>query len=330
MKLDNYELFNSYDLDEARELVANQFCAHHLEIKLKQELFHVRLCQVRGKQIVINYIKYGASVVIEPGELEDFYLIQIPISGHAEISNGGIDCHSNVWQASVLNPDRYTKMLWHAGCEQLIIYIDIKILHKIAEYFIGRSLRKSIIFENLIDFRRPEMQAWRQNVLALFAATSDGQFLLDDNTKTQNLIEQEILTRFLALQPSNIHQFHQFGADLPTAVYIKRAKDFIIQNANMEINVSDIAKAAGVPIRTLQNGFADSLHKSPMVVLRDERLMQVWHELASGQGVDNVTSTATAWGFYHFGRFSAYYQQKFGQLPSQTMADALKKRHFIV
>ena len=31
----------------------------------------------------MNYIRYGTDVEIEPGELGSFYLIQIPVKGHA-------------------------------------------------------------------------------------------------------------------------------------------------------------------------------------------------------------------------------------------------------
>ena len=117
--LDQNELFNTNDLDEARELVARLFCSHKLDVISNSEDMHLQLNSVAGTQLSINYIHYGATVLIEPGELENFYLIQIPLRGNAEITNGQYQCDSNCMIGTILNPDRHTKMIWHAGCQQI-------------------------------------------------------------------------------------------------------------------------------------------------------------------------------------------------------------------
>ena len=159
-------------------------------------------------------------------------------------------------------------------------------------------------------------------MLALFASADAGRLFGDVKSINQRLIEQEILAGLLAHQPSNVSQFLDAGGSGPAAAHVKRAKRFIVEHADRSISLCDIASAAGVPIRTLQHGFRQTLGRSPMAVLRAERLMRVRCELASGHGGGSVTSVAAKWGFVHFGRFSSHYRQSFGELPSTTLVNA--------
>ncbi|NLZ12221.1 MAG: AraC family transcriptional regulator [Alcaligenaceae bacterium] len=54
-----------------------------------------------------------------------------------------------------------------------------------------------------------------------------------------------------------------------------------------------------------------------MVLLRNMRLDAVRHTLQTSPGA-NVTTIALDHGFGHLGRFSAYYRERFGELPRDT------------
>jgi AraC-like DNA-binding protein len=58
-----------------------------------------------------------------------------------------------------------------------------------------------------------------------------------------------------------------------------------------------------------------------MTVLRQARLDAAHRCLR--QGGQTVTEVAYAHGFEHLGRFSAYYRERFGELPSVTAAQAV-------
>lgn len=325
--LDQNELFNTNDLDEARELVARLFCSHKLKIISDAESMHLQLNSVTGTQLSINYIHYGATVQIEPGELEDFYLIQIPLRGNAAITNGQYRCNSNSLTGSILNPDRHTDMIWHAGCQQILIYINKNTFKAFVEKFIGRSVRRPIVFETEINFYRPELAKWRRHVIALVSATDAGKLFDGSGALNQQMLEQELLSEFVTHQPSNVQQFANSLMSGPAEIYVKRAQQFIIANAAKPMALEDIAAAVGVPGRTLQYGYQCALNSSPIAALRKERLMQVRHELASGHCNRTIASTATKWGFFHFGRFSQYYRQMFGELPKETLKQANNWRH---
>ncbi|MEZ5811764.1 MAG: AraC family transcriptional regulator [Rhizobiaceae bacterium] len=324
--LNRYTLFCSDDLDEARELVARKFCQHRLNTVAAAGRFHARHNCVAGALLAINYMHYGATVLIEPGALEHFYLIQLPIAGRAEIRNGGVEVLSDAMTATILNPDRDTSMVWRAGCEQLLIYVDRLNFNAFAEAFLGRRIGAPIVFEPAIDLSRAEMARWRQHVLALFASADEGRLFQDRETFNQTLVEEAVLAGLLTWQPSNVSAFVEALAQGAVPAPVKKAQRYITDHAGQSIALCDIAGAAGVPIRTLQHGFHTTLGCSPMEALRGERLTRVRCELASGHCDGTVTDIAAKWGFLHFGRFSGYYRRSFGELPSATLARARRER----
>ena len=86
--LSGHVLFQSDDLDCARERVAQKFCRTRLDIVGSRRAFRASHHHAAGDMLSLNYISYGADVEIDPGELGDFYLIQMPVTGAATIRNG--------------------------------------------------------------------------------------------------------------------------------------------------------------------------------------------------------------------------------------------------
>lgn len=86
------------------------------------------------------------------------------------------------------------------------------------------------------------------------------------------------------------------------------------------LSVSQLASATGVSVRTLEQCFAEAMGMSPAVYLRCMRLNGARRMLQPGHATrTTVAEAATAWGFWHLGRFSAYYQSLFGESPSATL-----------
>jgi AraC-like DNA-binding protein len=102
---------------------------------------------------------------------------------------------------------------------------------------------------------------------------------------------------------------------------VRRAMAFIESNLDQAITIADIATAAGVTVRAVQTAFRRHLGTSPLAQLRLLRLAQVHSEL---QGADPATHTvaevAARWGFHHHGRMAAAYLERYGELPSTTLA----------
>lgn len=101
---------------------------------------------------------------------------------------------------------------------------------------------------------------------------------------------------------------------------LRRAVAFIEANAELQLTVSDIARAAYVTPRALQLAFRRHLDTTPLSYLRRVRLARARDDLLAATAGDGRTVTAIAarWGFTS-SRFNQYYRAAYGEQPSRTL-----------
>jgi AraC-like DNA-binding protein len=117
-------------------------------------------------------------------------------------------------------------------------------------------------------------------------------------------------------------------------VRVLRATDARIANleswieANLErpITAGQLCEVAGVSRRGLEKIFESRRGMSPMRFVTECRLAAAQRSLSAAAPQDDVTRVALGLGFNHAGRFSALYQQAYGELPSQALKRALRRR----
>ena len=74
------------DVDAAAEAVGRIFCPHELTpVRASALDFYALHNCAAFDGFSINYVAYGGSVSINPGCLDRFFLLQMPLSGAAEI-----------------------------------------------------------------------------------------------------------------------------------------------------------------------------------------------------------------------------------------------------
>ena len=114
-----------------------------------------------------------------------------------------------------------------------------------------------------------------------------------------------------------------FPVDVPATTSSERLRDaltFVQEHAHGVVTLADIAAAAGMSPRGLQQSFNRSVGVSPLVHLRNVRLDAVHEALRSADpSTAAVAEVARQWGFAHLGRFSGAYRERFGELPSVTL-----------
>jgi AraC family ethanolamine operon transcriptional activator len=80
--------------------------------------------------------------------------------------------------------------------------------------------------------------------------------------------------------------------------------------------ISEISCRLGISDRALEYAFAHKYGISPIQYFKFMRLHGARRDIRVGKL--NVTDVAMKWGFNHLGRFSGYYKNTFGELPSHT------------
>jgi AraC-like DNA-binding protein len=101
---------------------------------------------------------------------------------------------------------------------------------------------------------------------------------------------------------------------------VRRAQEYLVAHAADHVSIGATAAALNVSVRSLQASFERHVGLSPMMFLRHTRLHRVRARLlALHPGTTTVAEQASRYGFTHMGRFAAYYAERFGESPSETL-----------
>lgn len=96
-------------------------------------------------------------------------------------------------------------------------------------------------------------------------------------------------------------------------------RTFMCEESHQSLSVGDIARAAGVSIRTLQKAFSEHYSLTPLEVLKIIRLDNARHLLQAIDGPKSVGEVCRVVGIGHTGRFSRDYTRRFAESPSETL-----------
>lgn len=110
--------------------------------------------------------------------------------------------------------------------------------------------------------------------------------------------------------------------DSAAPAHLRLAEDYMMAHLRDLPTREEVARAAGVSVRSLTEAFLKARGQSPMAFQREMRLRAVREELRLAQGERTVTDIAFGWGFLHPSQFAKLYRQRFGELPSQTLRQA--------
>lgn len=314
--LPSFEVLNTQDLDEAREAVSMRYCDHRLDLA-RGRVLNVRHNHARGSHVSVNFLAYGGDVEIDPGELQDFYLLQIPVTGSARIQHRGEEVDTSPRQGSMLNPDRPTRMAWGHDCEKLMIQVDVAFLHLVATEWLGRTLPGQIRFEPAVDLRTPEGKTLRYIAERTAQAFEVGTLASRLEDLQLMATEREIALTLLHNLRSNITHLMARKPAVLAPRSLRRALDYLHGHYAEDIRLDDIARATDQHPRTLQIAFQRSLGTSPMAYLRDIRLDTAKYHLSRRVNRPRVSEIAYDCGFSHLGRFSKDFRVRFGHAPSE-------------
>ncbi|WP_422073581.1 helix-turn-helix transcriptional regulator [Tranquillimonas rosea] len=109
------------------------------------------------------------------------------------------------------------------------------------------------------------------------------------------------------------------GAGASDRMIVARAEDFLRHCDVSSARLSDVAEAAGVGLRRLQQAFRAVRRQTPREQLVALRLTLARRKLLDTAEPGSVTVIALDCGFAHLGRFAASYRATYGESPSATL-----------
>jgi AraC-like DNA-binding protein len=256
-----------------------------------------------------------------------YQLFCLAARGHVGIALGRDHPPVGGTSAAVLGPSKLMNFQrWSPGCRLVTARIDSSELQDVLAAMLGRPVTRPLEFEPSMDLASPESAPFLRALRLLRADLRRPDAVTADPVMAAGLARL-LMTGLLLAQPHN-YSGEVTGPARPAApAAIRRAVEFIDSTSAQITTVADVAAAASLSVRALQDGFRRHVGVAPMTYLRDVRLDRVHADLrASDPSVTTAAAIARRWGFWHYGRFAAAYRTRYGIAPAETLAGATTRQ----
>ncbi len=167
----------------------------------------------------------------------------------------------------------------------------------------------------MVEIGEASLAAWRQQLMCVAGSAA----LLGSaqaNPRVAAQVERLLLDLLVDGHASTAAA--ALRAD-PAPAFVRRAQEYVDAHFVQPLQLADLARAAGVPERTLRDGFLRFRGVSPMQYLRQIRLDKARERLRGAPPGLRIADVALDCGFTHLGRFALAYRERFGELPSGTV-----------
>ncbi|MFA7282069.1 MAG: AraC family transcriptional regulator [Sterolibacterium sp.] len=318
--LSGFRIFQTMDLDEARDLVAKVYTPHSLGFAGPHGR-HVDTAMSHFPigEISLNRLRYGAKVTIDAACLNSFLLVMMPLTGRAVINCGDQHILSTPKLASVISPDLPLREIIDADCDQVMVRIDKELLERICAQHIGHELSAPVRFDLGLDLSGIKGSRWSALVSYLLAEI-DSKSPLMNSLLLRTQIEHLVVTTLLLTQNHNYSNALSHPARIIAPSHVKRVEDYICAHADEPLTISELAAYAKVSTSSLFAGFRAFRKTTPMAHLKSVRLQRANEELRrANRTSETVANVAMRWGFGHLSYFAKDYRKMFGELPSETL-----------
>jgi AraC-like DNA-binding protein len=293
-------LLRTSDLAEVVVAVSRVYCPHEVKVRGSSPGAVSTLEIIHGGLQPVVDLKYSMPVRVDPGDFRHLMLMQTCLEGSGT--------------ALPLSPGLNTQLDFDGRFAQRAVRLDIRHLESLCSRLLNFPLDRPLRFE-LRPFSSDLERAWIQAV-GLISAYE--QMNIDLPPPAATSFNEFMLSMVLTQHP------HNYTDDLrkhsrAAAPRIVREAEHWMRTDGAEVSASAIAARVGVSLRSLEVGFREFRQSTPTQYLRKIRLEKARGELLAPSASTTVTSAALSNGFFHLGRFSAYYLTAFAETPSQTL-----------
>ncbi|WP_051791321.1 AraC family transcriptional regulator [Amycolatopsis jejuensis] len=317
-RIDRYRVA---DLDEARRVLGRHYYRHRLSCLAPTRDVGMRLTTVSLGHMTIGRLSYDSEVHLGFGELTDAYHVSTPLVGGWEAvwedrqylcTPGRIAIHFPVGRTSIAR--------WHSGTVQYGARIDRAYLEQCLSDLLGRPITGPVRFEPIQGSTEGPLAQW----LHLFAAIAEGLKEpggpLYHEAVAERLCHYLVTTLLLGSAHQHSEELHA-GSPILQSTAVERVRRAVLADPARAYTVRELAGLAATSVRALQYCFLRHLGVTPMTFVRQTRLAHAHRLLArASRHHTTVAQVATASGFSHLGRFAAYYRDRYGESPSETLA----------
>lgn len=276
-------------------------------------------------QLKMYLLQYGAEVEVTPRPFDEFALVHTSLVGGAEVEVDGQRLEVTEGRTAVLAPRRSVRLRWYPGTKQLIVKVPHALIRELAR----READEPLGLAPGYLVARGHASQWGLLSQALLHAIALPREAACESAWLDHF-ERNVALFLLAHQPtgsllpaapeaslSRVLEATEATPSVGGRNRIDALTEYLDARLGAPVALEDMARAAGVSVRTLNELCRRHLGVTPMELLRQRRLDAARARLRM-QPDASITETALSFGFGHLGRFSHYYYERFRELPRQT------------
>ncbi len=317
--LPRHPAFRTRDLEQARAHMSRVWGEHRVAYLPGERQLDFRHREAKLGSIAVNSLQFGAGVTVNVPPFVDLYLVQFTLAGGCEFRQGQSSVYAPAGSVVVVNPFQPFEKTWRPGARQLIIRIDRDVVEREFRALTNWDGALRIEFGSIALDGIPGAGTLAHLARMLCEDLKNVSSGLE-HPLVRDRIASALVSTLLVTIPHNKQRALEAAASSVAPFFVRRAEQFIEENARNDIDLAELAGAAGVSARALQKGFRRFRNTTPMTYLRAIRLELARTELAQAKrNGGSVASIAHLCGFEHLGRFAADYKTRFSESPSQTL-----------
>jgi len=308
-------ILDTSDVDEARTVIAAGYCEHRLAVSRAGKDFRAVQDEWRVGKVRMHRLTYGVDVAIEASPLGESILVSTPVTGVLTVTTGEVERRYGPGEVVTIGPDHPFRLRWEKGCALRTIQVDRQLLGAKPEILEPDSVgpSRSIALPPQHQCSKDDARLWHMVGALLEAQAVEGartDLVVD---RIEALVAATLVARKAPLSPVN-------EVRSPRPRCLQAAIDFVEAHADQPIAVAEMADAAHMSVRAFQYSLRRHTGLTPSELLRGIRLERSYRDLVAAKAEEtNVAKIAHRWGFSNLGRFSRYYAERFGELPSKTL-----------
>ncbi len=317
--LPRHPIFRARDLEPARDYLCGVLATNRLTYLTRERRLDFRHRLAKLGAIELNAMQFGGDVMVVTPHVPDFYLLQIMLAGSCTLTQGGRSYDMPAGSVAVINSSRPFTKKWTAAGRQLMIRIERSLLERELRAWTGRDPKEMLEFDQTRAFAMEKVATLAHAVRKL-CDNLRGESSGLDHPLFRDRAASTLASALLVGLPHNLSRAFEVPEASIAPASVRRAEQYIEENAGRSIGLAEVASAAGVSGRALQMAFRRFRDTTPMAHLRALRLDMARSELIrAGLFGGSVASVAIAHGFGSLSRFAADYKARFHESPSETI-----------
>lgn len=322
--LTNHPLFDIEDVDKARQVLSGLYGNVSLEPERPVAAFNGFSNGIELPRITINYTRLDEAYMASKAEPIDFYSIQLMGSG---IHVFDIDREQKIGtrrQGLMLSAGQKIRIQGSKNNSILALIIKETDMRSSITTFTGHDRFPSIRFARSLELTTQKNSSLLSIISTFINELNRSGGILEAPAAVAGFENLLITTFLFGLDHNLTHVLRQPAKEAGTDL-VRKVEEYLESHASLAIDMERLASETAHSISSIYRTFKRYRGYTPMEFLQNVRFSTVRKHLLNPCQGDTVTQIALKHGFFHLGRFSVVYKQRFGESPGVTLKKSMLK-----